>query len=494
MFKAKRIRPIPEPAGQKPGGLSSPLHIPEILERIFTYIHRHDDLLSALQVCREWYRMNRHLFVREVVVDYELEQPGLFRLSSKASAALANLSTAERLRWYDGFNVMHPRLPGCEQTAEKHVQALVNALRRKHEHYHKRQQQHQQQQVRQKRQVIARLHMDDSPLRHLDIVAGMHFTARFHKLLPFVSSLTRLRMQLEGKTGKISLSDVFKYCPLLELVAIDALSFLVITGLDSPLTGAPLPLRSLSLCNTRLPQQDLENLLSATPRLKELRLINILTDHWTTIQYSVTRLIQSLRDRSIQLSTLHMHKVTDSDMSKVMHEMDYTVTGWSFWAGDLSNSMLTSLRTLRNVVTTLELHFHEEASTGPNSGLHRYLCESPHLLHLRAPKSSIMVEAMDIHARGHILHKGYLEGDNDWEETAHNWSQFLSSVDFGQRQIWACRKLQTLHVSIYSRTEPELLSPARSRIVFGYLSRICPDLQDIQIGTSTQTGRNGLQV
>ncbi|KAG0366823.1 hypothetical protein BGX24_003531 [Mortierella sp. AD032] len=219
-------------------------------------------------------------------------------------------------------------------------------------------------------------------------------------------------------------------------------------------------------------------------------------DYSTQLLYNLPRLIQSLQDRSIQLSSFHVQPTSnlpggaDPELCYALSELDCTVTGWSFWAGDLSDRILTPLRALHNVVTTLELHFGQASVTGPTSGLHRYLCESPHLLHLRAHRTAILIEAMDLHARGHIFHKGYWEGAKEKNRLAVDWDKFLSTVDFGQRKVWACRKLQTLHISVHSRTEPELESASRSRIVFGYLSRICPELQDLQISTSMQRFRN----
>lgn len=483
LFKTKGAPPVQQQERSR-----SPLHIPEILECIVSFIDTPTDNLAVLQVCREWHRIFRHLFVREVVVDYRLEQQQglLSTFSPKAStAALENLPTAGRLRWYDGFGRYYG-LHDVDPHKERRWQALVDALRRSHELYQRRQKQPSNPRL---------LLKDDSPLRHLEISGGQGLKDGFPMLLPFLGSLTRLCLQWGGPDASISMSDVFRSSPLLEMVSLTARGFVLLTGLESIPAGAPLRLRSLSLRRADLLERHLENLLSATPKLEVLRLIDMRTNNTSSTQYRLTRLVQSLQDRSIRLSTFHVHPMAfhdgslDLEVPDVMYELDPTMTGWSFWGGDLTDEILSSLRNLHNVVTTLELHDVDLSATGPNCHLHQYLCESPHLLHLRASRTAIMVEALDVHARSHITHKGYLEvdeKDKGKEKINREWSQFRAACNHGQTQVWMCRKLRTLHCSIYSRTEPEFTSPARSRIVFGYLSRICPNLQDLQISMPPQ--------
>lgn len=496
LFKTKRAPPHREQQQQQQQERPrSPLLIPEILERIVSFIDTPTDNLVVLQVCREWHRMFHQLFVREVVVDYRLEQQQglLSSFSSKASTtALENLPTAGRLRWYDGFGRYYG-LHDVDPHQERRWQALVDALQRSHELY----------QRRQKQPSNSRLLLKDgSPLRHLEISGGQGLRDGFPMLLPFLGSLTRLCLQWGGPDASISMSDVFRSSPLLETVSLTARGFVLVTGLESIPATAPLRLRSLSLRRADLLQWHLENLLSAAPKLETLRLVDMRTNNTASTQYRLSRLVQSLQDRSIRLSTFHVHPtafhdgVLDLELSDVMYELDPTLTGWSFWGGDLTDKILSSLRNLHNVVTTLEIHDIDLSVTGPNCRLHQYLCESPHLLHLRAAKTAIMVEALDLHARSHIIHKGYLEvdeKDKDKERRNREWSQSRASCNHGQTQVWMCRKLRTLHCSIYSQTEPEFTSPARSRIVFGYLSRICPNLQDLQISMPPQPPHRAYQ-
>ncbi|KAG0282255.1 hypothetical protein BGZ96_000654 [Linnemannia gamsii] len=286
------------------------------------------------------------------------------------------------------------------------------------------------------------------------------------------------------------MSGVFRSCPLLETVSLTAQGFVLISGLESIPADAPLPLRSLSLRRADLLQEDLENLLAATPRLEALRLVDMRTNKDASTGYSLSRLVQSLHNIPPRVEA----RFFDSEVSDVMYELDPTLTGWSFWGCDLTDKILSNLTDLTNVVTTLELHDIYTDKAGPSCRLHKYLCVSPHLLHLRAPRTAIMVEALDLHSRSHLIHKGYLPVDEkgkDKERKVRDWNMFRATCDHGQTQVWMCRKLRTLHFSIYSGTEPDFVSPARSRIVFGYLSRVCPNLQDLQITHPTQRGERG---
>lgn len=496
LFKTRRPPLVQQQ--QQQVELPSPLHIPEILERIVSFIDSPIDALATLLVCREWHRIARHLFIREVVVDYRQEQQqGLISstFSSMAStAALEKLPIASRLCWYDGHGIYYTERCIMDAVEPRRWQALVDALKKSDKLYQRQRKQQQQPKL---------LLEDVFPLRQLKISAGPGLDW-FSTLLPFLSSLTRLDLQWGGVKASISLLEVFRSCPLLETVSLTARGFVRISGLESIPAGAPLPLRSLSLRRADLLQEDLENLLSATPKLEVLRLVDMRTNKDASTGYSLSRLVQSLHNSSIQLSTFHVHPTVlpnrveeryfDSALSDVMYELDPTLTGWSFWGGDLTDKILSNLNDLTNVVTTLELHNINTETTGSNCRLHKYLCKSPHLLHLRAPQTAIMVEAFDLHSRSHLVHKGYLpvdEKDKDKEKKVRDWNRFKTTCDHGQTQVWMCRKLRTLHFSIYSGTEPEFASPARSRIVFGYLSRICPNLQDLQISIPPQHGGSG---
>lgn len=84
----------------------------------------------------------------------------------------------------------------------------------------------------------------------------------------------------------------------LKTVSFTARGFVLVTGLGIIPPRAPLRLRSLSLRRSDVLQWHLDNLLLVIPKLEVLRLVDMRSNSaWT--QYRLSRLVQSLHDRSI---------------------------------------------------------------------------------------------------------------------------------------------------------------------------------------------------
>ncbi|KAG0050378.1 hypothetical protein BGZ83_004843 [Gryganskiella cystojenkinii] len=188
-------------------------------------------------------------------------------------------------------------------------------------------------------------------------------------------------------------------------------------------------------------------------------------------------------------------------------------------------------RTVLNTITTLEIcpsqSAFEEATL--NKVLHEFLCDSPQLLHLKAEHVQFYVEYFDIlprHDRSDLEEQlrgsgsgGAGDGnDSDGEGAAMtnasseavsgtiipqpSQEQLLQLQNMPRTRIWACRKLQTLHISLKSMSTSTALlpgttlrtsfpfnkrsssSPDQSRAIFGYLSRVLPLLRDLALSKS----------
>ncbi|KAF9326976.1 hypothetical protein BGZ91_001681 [Linnemannia elongata] len=138
---------------------------------------------------------------------------------------------------------------------------------------------------------------------------------------------------------------------------------------------------------------------------------------------------------------------------------------WTFCAGDLSPELIRGLQTIPNVVTTLELL--SACNNGRVAeGLHTYLCSSPHLVHLRAARTPYPVTFFDIN--------NYSPGTGNHTE-----------ITTGKKQrgdIWMCRWLETLHLGFKPLPKPySKQSPKNARLIFGYISRVCPNLREIRL-------------
>ncbi|KAG0322834.1 hypothetical protein BGZ97_003391 [Linnemannia gamsii] len=125
--------------------------------------------------------------------------------------------------------------------------------------------------------------------------------------------------------------------------------------------------------------------------------------------------------------------------------------------------MSRHLDAMPNNVTTLELHWSENTRLlQSSSSLHDYLCSSPHLLHLRAPKARYYIDYMDVFRRAHD------------HRTPKNNHGILPNV-------WHCRRLETLHLGFEISRQPLTGTPAIFlRILFGYIARVLPLLRDFK--------------
>lgn len=128
-----------------------------------------------------------------------------------------------------------------------------------------------------------------------------------------------------------------------------------------------------------------------------------------------------------------------------------------------------------NTITTLEICLGSGLllSRYVSHTLHDILCSSPWLQHLIAPMIPYYAEYFD------------LEGPVDPVSGSYHPRQ----CRFGKqpmhlfrtrKRIWACRGLKTLRIQIDSM-DTDHASEENARIMFGYLVRVCPDLQELSI-------------
>ncbi|GJJ74423.1 hypothetical protein EMPS_06781 [Entomortierella parvispora] len=193
-----------------------------------------------------------------------------------------------------------------------------------------------------------------------------------------------------------------------------------------------------------------------------------------------------------------------------------------------------------NTITLLEIYpsqspFNEAVL---NQVLHDFLCDAPNLLHLKAEHVQFYIEYFDIVPRRSEPQDGILTGDpqddagyeSDGERglpvatpapitataaagstttISHTVPILADSTERQWPRVWACRKLQTLHlsfkslpssssssattssstssftlVSTFPFNKRSSSSPEQSRAIFGYLSRACPSLRVVTLAKS----------
>ncbi|KAG0270309.1 hypothetical protein BGZ95_001734, partial [Linnemannia exigua] len=426
------------------------LQVPAILNRIFDHLLDEPESLhqSVILVCRQWYYLNQSRITREIIW---VDDP-----KSNSSKSLDKLTSrlpqANRLQWQSND----------PQLKNKYTLKILQALEGNKDRY--------QQSLNPAAAAAAKASSKksktplktDGLLRHLDLTySGLLFL----KVLPLLRSLTSLRLQIVG-SDTVRLGAVLAACP--NLLSLQLESTTGIIQLPSPWvpqsSSTPLPLQTLILENVIFSQSELEALVKVTPRLKVLQLRNLRENtNPSASLYSWYTLTQHLRALHISLWSVHF-SIFGETMEDVREKVLVAAPRsreWAFRSYDLTPIVTSYLREIPNVVTTLELL--APGRPDPNFGLelHQYLCASPHLLHLKASQSVCLIERMDIHRR---------------------WSPSSRAGILVDRQagIWACRNLKTLHIRVHNLGSSAIQdSPVRSRILFGYISRVLPELRDL---------------
>ncbi|KAF9434232.1 hypothetical protein BGZ76_008357 [Entomortierella beljakovae] len=257
---------------------------------------------------------------------------------------------------------------------------------------------------------------------------------------------------------------------------------------------ACLALRSLTLEDTKIDAGHFAIVLKSCPNLHELLLMHIKGFHelsaTRTNRYD-SRTMRSVFQRSFyttiafscpKLKRLHLSDrfqaykefVTPETLQELVDTFP-SVTDWGFSSSmQVEMSYCEMKPFIQNVVTTLEIVGRAKYV---KDTLHEYLCESPQLLHLIAPDTPFRTCLFDL--------EGILSREGNY---IHQTLGYNKNLAFGirleppyHRKIWACRNLKTLHLRfIYGRTF-EFHSEASSRLLFGYIGKVCPRLHDLAI-------------
>ncbi|KAK3811588.1 MAG: hypothetical protein JOS17DRAFT_763035 [Linnemannia elongata] len=421
----------------------SPLSIPEILERIFSYVDDFTIHRTVVLVCRLWLQMNQHRVLRELLWDIHVPVQHIDKI-------LAKLGDAGRLRWFCDWGM------STVASWDKLIRTLL--------HLHNR--------LDQSRSTsLQRLPgQSKNSLHELELRTSTFKVGNLFDTIPFPPALTSLKFTVQEGSCNFSLSRLLEACPLLEEFHGEVVTkylFLLGSMVPSDVEGSQrrfLPLRSLVLRNATFPQSSLEALLLVTPRIQELKLISLQT--LTTNKYSRAALVQHIQSLPILLQSFHFSVFTQGIDESVVDEMLTPLspleTGRSLWGDGLTPTLMRKLDEEANFVTTLELYWRPKEECSTSSWLlHRFMCRSRHLLHVRTTNIAFQFEHFDLHLRA-----------------SANGSSYTTSLLTG---VWACTNLRTLHLELHGDNQSQLTYPTNTRIAFSYISTVCPRLQDLQI-------------
>ncbi|KAK3819426.1 MAG: hypothetical protein JOS17DRAFT_756413 [Linnemannia elongata] len=461
---------IPFPLNPLTRQFISPLDIPELLQLVFTFIDDYS-LRTAVLVCRKWFLLYQHRLCREVTWDLKW-------LSSRPRHALERLPGAERLvvvcqndHSWRGPDV-HAALLSLQPPLAL-WSALAPLLRFK------------------KAPFEELLHR---PLREMVLKTGFNFKDKWLDRLPFPSSLTSLTID-KSQVMSLDLARILVLCPLLLSLHVSSAVFVYLAGLhtDRGLLALPgrLPLRTLVLKHLLTTQQKMEDLLTIMPDLEELRLISISKTsgyRWDWPEFRTHLQSLSLPLKKFHYSTQLIRSISDVQEEEILQVCPNAKERYILLY-NLTPRIVTLLAEQPVVLTTLEIMMTDQPICQVNgwlldflnirSGysaypLHRFLCEGSTLRHLKTLKIPYMVDFMDLHRRRKTV---CTIGEDDA-------AQAISLLNVPG--IWTCRGLETLHIELHFH---ELGAAANvhydyMRIICGYISRVCPMLQDLFINLS----------
>ncbi|KAG0262852.1 hypothetical protein BGZ95_003945 [Linnemannia exigua] len=453
------------------------LELPEIMHHIFSFLDDKTLGETVLLVCRYWLEVNRSRLERRVHWDYRWAGPGLETVLPRlCGASLAQIC-------FEG------------EESNQVNNSRFKTLMLEYEDWY---QQGQQQQQRSSDPLLNWKRLFNAPLTTLEATfcnVPMNVLSDF----PFPSSLTNLILEMgSSQTNTFDPSLILKQCPLLEDLLIARWEGWYVDGPWIPHDHdrqQPFRLKGIALIYPAFLQSDLEDLLLLTPQLRELKLAGVMDDQMLEvtkpcgrIQYDrkgFCRLLTALplKLESFLFSFLPRSLQNGDGTENVVTELCPTLHEWCLWTPDVTPTFLKCLESLPNVITNLELcwNYLDEAGIHPCTQsyevqvprlLHQYLCNSPNLLCLKSLQAAYPIRGMDLHRR---VGFSWLTLNTEFDWTMTNDSKRILPG------IWACRKLKKIELVVHDHEGSQISTPVSSRIVFGYLSRVCPELEFVDV-------------
>ncbi|KAF9544048.1 hypothetical protein EC957_012434 [Mortierella hygrophila] len=315
-------------------------------------------------------------------------------------------------------------------------------------------------------------------LLDLQVLCPIDFVLEAFELLRHIGSLlTKLRLEVSRRDGTL-LDTTLSLCPKLEQLTVEFSCFEedFIEELYrkpwSPPVSQAIPLahpsvRSLTLRRVAMDEESLLRLVDMCPGLEDL----VLDQVFGAIDNEVEMQDGSATTELVQATIVPLFSEVTAWVFPATSTLEVAeICGWSNSFFDLPRvTMLTSLEILVRYsgVEPLNLGFN----------LHNYLCSpllSQHLVQLKAPGVMIPLDCLDM--------EGVLDSNGAYRKPDPTlWSLMPDDVLGNSRtMIWGCRNLRTLHIQVQC-PKGDIRSAASSRLVFGYISKVCPALEELRL-------------
>ncbi|KAF9323238.1 hypothetical protein BGZ91_003743, partial [Linnemannia elongata] len=378
-------------------------------------------------------------------------------------------------------------------------------------------------------------------IQTLHLAGSLFPESRFYPLLPLLSdTLTEIRMERIIHVNT-HIGTILALCPHLRTfhISCNNSTCKIVHNTAPPWSGTPesvtglgqLRLEDLKIKRMHIEQVVLETIITRSPHLRTIRLVELTGENSLSAEGLPDRgsLIQLVADSCPRLEIFHFSankecltenawigitvrsnnnnlitsrsSRTGTVLESVRLQYQPTDDPHGLWqepnssnhnynngrpryalslsAQDIHLGTSALLQPIVNNLTRLEIlsttePLYHPPATALSRVLHQYLCSSPLLVHLVAPGVFYRSEYMEL--RGEIGSDGLYQPKH-WDSTT---SHPPAGVRRTEKRVWACRRLQTLHI-FFGSTPQEEASAENSRTLFGYITRVCPDLQELVI-------------
>ncbi|KAF9142667.1 hypothetical protein BG015_000711, partial [Linnemannia schmuckeri] len=331
---------------------------------------------------------------------------------------------------------------------------------------------------------------DDQPfgsLRSLYLYFGQQALAVIDKF-PFPSSLSKLSVVGVRSNQPLELNWIFDRCPFLEELYIEghASSWSSVRLSWNKYDGCCLcRLRTLTLKSAHICRKDLEYLCSISPKLTDVRLVGVSTEPNQESQDGLYRSLKTLEMASRSATLLPLSGVMpESQLRQWLASTWHKWLDLSLYAPSTTLSLLQEVARCPSLLTSFELVPQSRLGL-PSRRLgtlsdqtlvyrrfHTLLCTSSSLIHLQHLRTTIILEDIDLFGR---------RGFADVEVGLGKASYPMPDATTIHPGIWLCRRLKSLRFEVHRGMETLHTSSVHSRIVFGYISRVCPHLESLEL-------------
>ncbi|KAG0042054.1 hypothetical protein BGZ83_000960 [Gryganskiella cystojenkinii] len=456
----------------------SPMDIPEILVQIFSLLDQMTLRRIAARVCRQWLSIAKSLIHNHLVLTGTHNSQSSWKQNFRKLLPQADQFTVmvQLEPYWNDYKLQH--FYKIEKQWTRMVSLLVNDLTSKIPTFERLRDLHidlpeKIMHVRLDWYLSTCPNLQRLPLRGIDSFYEMNAPAQYSR--PQVWERPSLQIY-DNDTYEWEVEDLEHTVPN--------------TAPSSPAESAPQlfwPLRTLRLESLSMTPLALQSYLPRLGHLKRLYVPDIcqlpasaLLRCWDELDcFSKSKARQEFWKKLAKycpdLNTIHFNafhvegnlipvqqfpRVKSWGIDCVCLSQDQIIPTWTF---------LTTVHATENRLTSLEILRDqgrcEPATNGSqttNLALYQFLCTSPLLLHFKCVISLSLVAFFGSHAVGQ-------------QEAAMFLDQSRTIP------LWACRGLKSLSIRWALGDRNLKMTPPLTRKIFGYLSRVCPRLRDLEM-------------